>query len=75
MTKRFIEKSLLLLISWLVIACAAGRPAGVASQRQAGPVFDITAYGAVNDPKVSSSDAFRRAIADCRKAGGVCWTG
>ncbi|MGD1089757.1 MAG: glycosyl hydrolase family 28 protein [Verrucomicrobiota bacterium] len=27
-------------------------------------------YGAVNDSKVSSTDAFRRAIADCRKAGG-----
>jgi polygalacturonase len=35
-----------------------------------GPVFDITAYGAVDDAKVSSSDAFRKAIADCQKAGG-----
>ena len=33
-------------------------------------VFDITAYGAVDDPIVSSADAFRRAIADCQKAGG-----
>ncbi len=33
-------------------------------------MFDITAYGAVDDAKVSSSDAFRKAIADCQKAGG-----
>ncbi|HEY3763111.1 MAG TPA: glycosyl hydrolase family 28 protein [Verrucomicrobiae bacterium] len=33
-------------------------------------VFDIADYGAVNDPNVSSTDAFQRAIADCRRAGG-----
>ena len=36
----------------------------------AGRVFDITAYGAVNNPAVASTDAFRRAIADCQHAGG-----
>ncbi len=33
-------------------------------------VFNIKDYGAVNDPAVSSSGAFKRAIADCRAAGG-----
>jgi polygalacturonase len=35
-----------------------------------GRVFNITEYGAVNNPSASSSEAFHRAIADCRKAGG-----
>jgi len=33
-------------------------------------IFNITDYGAVNDPNISSTDAFVHAIADCRKAGG-----
>jgi polygalacturonase len=33
-------------------------------------VFNITAYGAVDNTNVSSTAAFRRAIADCGKAGG-----
>ena len=36
----------------------------------AGRVFDITAYGAVPDPAVSNTAAFRRAIAACQQAGG-----
>lgn len=35
-----------------------------------GRVFDITAYGAVNNPAVSSMAAFHRAIAACEQAGG-----
>lgn len=66
MMKRIFEMLLLPLVGWLLIGCAAGKTGHVAS----GPTFDITAYGAVNDSKVSSADAFRRAIADCQKAGG-----
>src|SRR5690349_21792357 len=35
-----------------------------------GRVFTITDYGAKDDPTVSNTDAFRRAITDCQKAGG-----
>jgi polygalacturonase len=59
-----------LLSGWLVIGCAAEKNRGVASPPRTGSVFDITAYGAVDDPRISSTDAFRRAIADCQKAGG-----
>jgi len=59
-----------LLSGWLVIGCAVEKNRGVASPPRTGSVFDITAYGAVDDPKISSTDAFRRAIADCQKAGG-----
>ncbi|HEY1662630.1 MAG TPA: glycosyl hydrolase family 28 protein [Verrucomicrobiae bacterium] len=33
-------------------------------------MFNITDYGAVDNANVSSADAFRRAIADCHRAGG-----
>ncbi|HUJ10152.1 MAG TPA: glycosyl hydrolase family 28 protein [Verrucomicrobiae bacterium] len=56
------------LLTGLLVGCAAGKNGGVASQSER--VFDITAYGAVDNPKVSSSDTFHRAIADCQKAGG-----
>jgi len=64
------------LLGWLLIGCAslrvarASRPASSANGKK-GPVFDITAYGAVDHPTVSSTDAFRLAIADCQKAGGA----
>jgi polygalacturonase len=66
MMKRAIELLLLPLLAWFLIGCAAGKT----GRSTSGPTFDITAYGAVNDPKVSSADAFRRAIADCQRAGG-----
>jgi polygalacturonase len=53
----------------LFSGCASG-PEVAKSASPAPAVFAISDYGAVNDPKVSSSDAFRRAIADCHKAGG-----
>ena len=65
-----IELPLLLLAGWFLVGCAATKNAPVASRPQTGPVFAITAYGAVDDPRVSSADAFRRAIADCQRAGG-----
>jgi hypothetical protein len=55
----------------LLLAASAAEQVGVAApNRQSGSVFDVTAYGAVDDPKVSSTDAFRRATAACREAGG-----
>lgn len=53
------------LAGWLHAGCAGSTP-----HVRSTPVFDIAAYGAVNDGKVSSADAFRKAIADCQKAGG-----
>ncbi len=44
--------------------------AGVATETHSEPVFNIINYGAVDNPLVPSTDAFRRAIADCQKAGG-----
>lgn len=35
-----------------------------------GRAFNVADYGAVNDPTVSSSNAFHRAIAACKEAGG-----
>ena len=59
------------------LAASASFLAGCAGPRRAASapppppaIFAISDYGAVNDPKVSSADAFRRAIADCQKAGG-----
>ena len=60
----------LLVLGCFLIGCAATKSERVASRPPGEPVFDIAAYGAVNDPTVSSADAFRRAIADCQKAGG-----
>ncbi len=75
MMKRALKLFLLPLLAWFLVACeslhsgAGVSPAACATGKK-GPVFDITAYGAVDDPKISSADAFRRAIADCQKAGG-----
>lgn len=63
MLKSLFHSLVMLLAGWFVAGCA-----GVGSQ--SGRVFDVTTYGAVDDAKVSSSDAFRKAIADCQKAGG-----
>lgn len=60
----------LTLWGWILFGCAVGNHAGIGTQALTGPVFDITAYGAVDDAKVSSADAFRKSIADCQKAGG-----
>jgi polygalacturonase len=61
---------LLPLVGWLLAGCVIVKKGSVATPLRSVPAFDITAYGAVDDPKVSSDDAFRRAIADCQKAGG-----
>jgi len=60
----------MLLAGCLLAGCATQEHGSVASAPRSGPVFDITAYGAVDDPKVPSTGAFRKAIADCQKAGG-----
>jgi polygalacturonase len=70
MMQRALKVLLLPLLVWSLAGCVAGKNGGVASLPPSGPVFTITNYGAVDDPKISSTDAFRRAIADCQKAGG-----
>jgi polygalacturonase len=65
MVKRVLTSLLVVVAGWLLAGCAGNGP-----QARSGPVFDITAYGAVDDAKTSSDDAFRKAIADCQKAGG-----
>jgi polygalacturonase len=60
----------ILLLPLLLVGCVSEKNGGVAMQSPSGPVFNITAYGAVDNPKIPSTDAFRRAIADCQKAGG-----
>ena len=70
MTKRVFKLLLLPPLVWFLAGCATGKNGRVASPPRSGPVFTITSYGAVDDPKTSSADAFRRAIDDCRKAGG-----
>jgi len=54
----------------ILALCAAPLPAGYALESQPVPVFNILSFGAVDDAKVSSTGAFTRAIAECRKAGG-----
>jgi polygalacturonase len=61
--KRTFELLLVLLMTYCLTGCVSSRP-------QSRTVFDITAYGAVDNPKTDSSDAFCKAIADCQKAGG-----
>jgi polygalacturonase len=56
----------ILLLPLLLVGCVAEKNGGVASRL----VFNITDYGAVDNPKIFSTDAFRRAIADCKKSGG-----
>jgi polygalacturonase len=60
------------LTKLLSLSVAAALFAGCETRQSAGParVFDVTTYGAVNNPKVPSTDAFRQAIAECAKAGG-----
>ena len=70
MVKRFLDTVLLILVGCFLIGCAAEKHVGDASRLRSGPVFNIMAYGAVDNPKISSTDAFRRAIVDCQKAGG-----
>src|SRR5664280_2269193 len=70
MTKRVFKLLLLPPLVWFLAGCATGKNGRVASPPRSGPVFTITSYGAVDDPKTSSADAFRRAIDDCRKVGG-----
>lgn len=65
MKKNVLNLPVLLLGAFLLAGCATKQITGSHSL-----VFNITDYGAVNDPKISSTDAFRRAIADCHKAGG-----
>jgi polygalacturonase len=54
----------------LLAGCMAGRKGVVVTRPPAGEVFNITAYGAVDSTTIPSTEAFRRAIADCQKAGG-----
>jgi polygalacturonase len=68
--KRAFKILFLPVVVWLLAGCVTGKNAGVATQTHSEPVFNITSYGAVDDPRISSTDAFRRAIADCQKAGG-----
>jgi len=70
MMKRAFKVLILSMLAWSLAGCVTGKNAGVATRTHSQPVFNITAYGAVNNPRISSTDAFRRAIADCQKAGG-----
>jgi polygalacturonase len=64
MSKRIIS---LLFLGSLLISCATDKNSRTASS---GPIFDITTYGAVDNPQISSADAFRQAIAACHQTGG-----
>jgi polygalacturonase len=57
----------LLFLGSLLISCATDKNIRTASS---GGIFDITTYGAVDNPQISSADAFRQAIAACHEAGG-----
>ena len=63
MMKHAFKLLLLPLLGCFLAGCVASRP-------PSRPVFNITNYGAVDNPTISSADAFHRAIADCQKAGG-----
>lgn len=54
----------------LALAVAAGILAGCSSLTAHRQVYNVVAYGAVNDETISSTKAFRMAIADCQNAGG-----
>jgi len=58
------------LLAWSLAGCEACKNRNAAGQPPSGQVFNITNYGAKDDPRISSTDAFRQAIADCKKAGG-----
>ncbi len=70
MTQHAFKIFLLPLLVCSLAGCVAGKNGSIASRLPTGPVFTITNYGAVADSTISSTDAFRRAIADCQKAGG-----
>src|SRR5580693_50971 len=57
----------LLCVGSLFAGCATSRVAQVSTS---GRAFNIATYGAVNDPTVDSTTAFRKAIAACHTAGG-----
>jgi polygalacturonase len=55
----------------LASALAAGAAkVGVAQQAGGRPVFDVTAYGAKRDGSAPATEAFARAIAAAKAAGG-----
>jgi len=68
--KRVFKILILPMLGWWLVGCVVEKNAGVAMRTHPEPVFNISTYGAVDNPRISSTDAFRRAIADCRKAGG-----
>jgi polygalacturonase len=70
MAKRAFGLLFLALLVWSLAGCTTGKNGDVSARHRSGPVFTITDYGAVDDPGISSADAFHRAIADCQKAGG-----
>jgi polygalacturonase len=55
--------AIFLLLATLVVS-------GCKTFRTRSQVFNIMVYGAVNSTNISSTEAFRRTIADCGKAGG-----
>jgi polygalacturonase len=57
-------------ITVLALAIAAATLAGCGSLTAHRQIYNVVAYGAVNDATVSSIKAFRLAIADCQNAGG-----
>src|ERR1039458_1691470 len=70
MMKRAFKMLFLPRLVCSLAGCVAEKNGSIASRLPSGTVLTITNYGAVDDPKISSADAFRRAIADCQKAGG-----
>ncbi len=63
---KLVSKLLSVILVLIVLAGCATRQIGGSPSH----LFNITDYGAVNDPNVSSSLAFQHAIADCHRAGG-----
>ena len=58
------------ILSGLAGGFGAAQPVLAAAPPDAGRIFNIADYGAVDDAKVSSTEAFHRALAECQKAGG-----
>ena len=54
----------------VVLFAAAMRGKAQAGAAAQGPVFNVVDYGAKNDGSANASDAFKRAIAAAKKAGG-----
>jgi polygalacturonase len=59
----------ILFLPFLLVGCMCEKNCGT-KQSQSDHVFNIVDYGAVDNPKIPSTGAFHRAIADCQKAGG-----